>query len=103
VQLVVGGGNNDDGSTALTDQVNPVTTSLPLVGGQPLADIMGLPKVSTTGQGLGVVRFISGAHLSFLSPSISAATTTEMQSQAVTFVVTGGENIVVSDTSVVEN
>jgi Pla-1/cef family extracellular lipase len=103
VQLVVGGGTNDDGSTALTDQVNPVTTTLPLVGGQPLADIMGLPKVSTTGQGSGVVRFISGAHSSLLSPSSSAATTTEMQSQAVTFIVTGGANIVVSNTSVVEN
>ena len=103
VQLVVGGGNNDDGSTALTDQVNPVTTSLPLIGGQPLADIMGLPKVSTTAQGSGVVRFISGSHSSLLSPSPSAATTTEMQSQAVSFIVSGGANIVVSDTSVVEN
>jgi len=103
VQLVVGGGNNDDGSTALTDQVNPVTTSLPLVGGQPLADIMELSKVSSTSQGSGVVRFISGSHSSLLSPSPSAATTAEMQSQAVAFIVTGGENIVVSDTSVVEN
>jgi hypothetical protein len=103
VQLVVGGGNNDDGSTALTDQVNPVTTSLPLVGGQPLADIMGLPKVSTSAQGSGVVRFISGSHSSLLSPASSPATTTEMQSQAVSFIVTGGANIVVSDTTVVEN
>jgi len=103
LQLVVGGGNNDDGSTALIDQVSPVTTSLPLVGGQPLADIMGLSKVSTSAQGSGVVRFISGDHLSLLIPGISAATTTEMQSQAVSFIVTGGANIVVSDTSVVEN
>jgi Pla-1/cef family extracellular lipase len=103
VQLVVGGGNNDDGSTALTDQVNPVTTSLPLVGGEPLADIMELSKVSSTSQGSGVVRFISGSHTSFLSPSTSAATTVEMQSQAVSFIVSGGANIVVTDTSVVEN
>jgi Pla-1/cef family extracellular lipase len=103
VQLVVGGGNNDDGSTALTDQVNPVTTSLPLVGGQPLADVMNLPKVSTSAQGSGVVRFISGSHSSMLSPASSVATTTEMQSQAVSFIVTGGANIVVSDTTVVEN
>jgi Pla-1/cef family extracellular lipase len=103
VQLVVGGGSNDDGSTALTDQVNPVTTTLPLVGGQPLADIMELSEVSSTSQGSGVVRFISGSHTSLLSPSTSAATTTEMQSQAVSFIVTGGANIVVSDTSVVEN
>jgi Pla-1/cef family extracellular lipase len=104
VQLVVGGGNNDDGSTALTDQVNPVTTSLPLVGGQPLADIMGLSKVSATAQGSGVVRFISGSHSSLLSPLSSAATTAEMQSQAVSFIVTGGANIVVTENSpVVEN
>jgi hypothetical protein len=97
--LVVGGGNNDDGSTALTDQVNPVTTSLPLIGGHPLADIMGLPNVSTTALGSGGVRFISGNHSSLLSPSPSAAT----QSQGVSFVVSGGANIIVSDTSVVEN
>jgi Pla-1/cef family extracellular lipase len=103
VQLVVGGGNNDDGSTALTDQVNPVTTSLPLVGGQPLADIMELSRVSSTSQGSGVVRFISGSHTSLLSPSTSAATTAEMQSQAISFIVSGGANIVISDTSVVEN
>lgn len=103
VQLVVGGGTNDDGSTALTDQVNPVTTSLPLVGGQPLADIMGLPKVSTSSQGSGVVRFIAGSHSSLLSPASSSATTTEMQNQAVSFIVTGGANIEVSDPAVVEN
>ncbi|WP_293745929.1 VolA/Pla-1 family phospholipase [uncultured Paraglaciecola sp.] len=104
VQLIVGGGTNDDGSTALTDQVNPVTTSLPLVGGQPLADIMGLPKVSSTAQGSGVVRFIAGSHGSLLSPAPSAATTAEMQSQAVSFIVSGGANIVVTENSpVVEN
>lgn len=103
VQLVVGGGSNDDGSTALTDQVNPVTTPLPLVGGQALADIMGLPKVSTTAQGSGVVRFTSGSHSSLLDPTVSVATTTEMQSQAAAFIATGGVNLVVSDTSVVEN
>ncbi|MEP1446802.1 MAG: VolA/Pla-1 family phospholipase [Paraglaciecola sp.] len=103
VQLVVGGGINDDGSVALTDQVNPVTTSLPLVGGQPLADIMGLSQVSSSSLGSGVVRFISGSHSSFLSPLDSVATTTEMQNQAVSFIVSDGESIVVSDTSVVEN
>jgi hypothetical protein len=101
--LVVGERNNDDGSTALTDHVNLVTPSLPLIGGQSLADIMGLPKVSTIAQGSGVVRFISGRHSSLLSPSPSAATTTEMQIQAVSFIVSGGPKIVVSDTSVVEN
>lgn len=103
MQLVVGGGTNDDGSTAQTDQVNPVTTSLPLTGGQALADIMGLPKVSTTVQAGGVVRFITGSHSSLLSPISSAAATKEMQSQAVSFIVSGGANLVITDTSVVEN
>ena len=103
IQLVVGGGTNDDGSTALTDQVNPVSTSLPLVGGQPLADIMGLPKVSTTAQGSGVVRFIEGGHNSLISPSPSTAALAEMQSKAISFIVSGGANIVVTDTSVIEN
>lgn len=104
VHLVVGGGINDDGSTALTDQTNPVTTTLPLIGGQPLAEIvMELPRVSTTAQGSGVVRFISGGHSSLLNPTISLATTTEMQNQAAIFIATGGENIVVTDTSVIEN
>ena len=103
MQLVVGGGTNDDGSTALTDQVNPVTTSLPLAGGQALADLIALPKVSQTSQGSGVVRFITGAHQSLLSPTSSLATTTEMQSQAVSFFTSGGETIIISDTSVVEN
>jgi Pla-1/cef family extracellular lipase len=103
IQLVVGGGTNDDGSTALTDQVNPVSTSLPLVGGQPLADIMGLPRVSTSTEGSGVVRFIAGGHGSLISPTPSAAALAEMQSQAVSFIVSSGSNIVVSDTSVVEN
>ena len=101
--MIVGGGTNDDGSTALTDQVNPVSTSLPLVDGQPLADIMGLPKVSTSTEGSGVVRFIAGGHGSLISPTPSTAALAEMQSQAVSFIASGGANIVLTDTSVVEN
>jgi Pla-1/cef family extracellular lipase len=103
LQLVVGGGTNDDGSTALTDQVNAVDSALPTIGGQALANIMGLPVVSQTAQGSGVVRFIEGSHSTLLDPSTSVAATTEMQSQAAAFIATNGANIVVSDTSVVEN
>jgi hypothetical protein len=87
----------------ITDQVNPITTSLPLVGGQLLLDIMGLFKVSTSTEGSGVVRFTAGSHSSLLSPTPSVATTAAMKSQAVSFIVSGGANIVVTDTSVVEN
>ncbi|MGS2720172.1 VolA/Pla-1 family phospholipase [Paraglaciecola aestuariivivens] len=103
LQLVVGGGTNADGSVALSDQVNPVVTSLPLAGGQALANLIGLSQVSSTTQGSGLVRFNAGAHESMLSPAASPETTKEMQTQAATFVATNGENIVISNTAVVEN
>lgn len=102
---VVGGGQNDDGSTALSDQTIPNNTvnSASFAGTDPLARFIGLDKVSSTSQGNGLVRFISGGHSSLLNPGISLATTTEMQTQAAAFVATGGTTIVVTDTSVVEN
>lgn len=105
VQLVVGGGSNDDGSVGLSDQVNPVSvTNRPLAGGMPLASaIMGLSTVSSTSQGSGVVLFNAGVHQSLLSPSVSLATTTEMQKQAAAFFATGGQIVVISDLSVVQN
>jgi Pla-1/cef family extracellular lipase len=105
VQLVVGGGNNDDGSVGLTDQVNPVNVpNAPLAGGNALANIiMGLPAVSSTSQGSGAVRFNAGEHQSLLFPTPSMATMTEMQKQAVGFFATDGQTIVISDPSVVAN
>lgn len=102
---VVGGGQNDDGSTALSDQTIPNNTvnSASFAGTDPLARFIGLEKVSSTSQGNGLVRFISGGHSSLLNPGISFATTAEMQRQAAAFVATGGTTIVVSDPSVVEN
>jgi hypothetical protein len=38
-------------------------------GHQSIADIMGLPKVSTSTKGSGVVRFIAGGHGSLISPT----------------------------------
>lgn len=105
VQLVVGGGTNDDGSTGLTDQVNPVdVANAPLAGGNPLANIvMALPSVSATSPGSGVVRFSAGQHQSLLYPSPSLAATTEMQMQAAGFFATDGATIVISNTAVVQN
>jgi Pla-1/cef family extracellular lipase len=102
---VVGGGQNDDGSTALSDQTIPNNTvnSASFAGTDPLARFIGLEKVSSTSQGNGLVRFISGGHSSLLNPGISFATTAEMQRQAAAFVATGGTTIVISDPSVVEN
>ena len=105
MQLIEGGGTNDDGSTALTDQVNPLdVANNPLAGGNPLANIiMGLPSVSSTTQGSGVVRFNAGEHRSLLIPTPSLPVTTEMQKQAVAFFSTDGQTIVISDPSVIAN
>lgn len=103
MQLVVGGGTNDDGSTALPDQVNPITTSFPLYGGLPLSNIMGLPLVGSSSEGSGVVRFNVGSHGSQLNPSPSAAANREMQRQMAAFFRSEGKQIVISDETVVVN
>ena len=108
VHEVVGGGQNDDGSTAPSDQVVPNTTvnSASFAGTEPLVSFIGLEGVSTTqvGENLsGVVRFIAGDHRSLLDSSYSLATTVEMQSQAAGFVKSGATAIVVTNEDVVAN
>lgn len=105
LQEVVGGGQNDDGSTAVSDQVIPNSSvSYPTFAGtEPLISFIGLPSVSSTTMGEGAVRFITGSHSSLLSPVPSVAATTEMQGQAAAFLATGGTTIVVTDESVVAN
>ena len=105
---VVGGGQNDDGSTALSDQVIPNSTvnAASYAGTEPLAAFIGLQGVSSTQMGdniSGIVRFISGSHSSLLNPADSAATTTEMQTQAAGFIASGGNAIVVTNEDVVAN
>jgi Pla-1/cef family extracellular lipase len=102
---VVGGGVNDDNSTALPDQVIPNFVA-PLSGTEALAGLIGLEGVSSTTQGSGIVRFISGGHGSLIVPVPSLATTLEMQSQLATFFATtqlGQPTIVVSNPDVVAN
>jgi Pla-1/cef family extracellular lipase len=102
---VVGGGTNDDGSTALPDQTIPNFVP-PLSGTEALAGLIGLEGVSSTIPGSGLVRFISGAHGSLLNPSPSAATTLEMQQQIAAFFATaelGQATIVVTNQAVVAN
>lgn len=103
VQLLVGGGVNDDGSTALSDEANLVTTSLPLVGGQPLADLLKLEQISNSTTGSGVVRMLTGNHFSLFVPDASAAATTELHSQAVSFFISNGESVLIANPDVVEN
>ena len=102
---VVGGGTNDDGSTALSDRVIPNFVA-PLAGTEALASLIGLEGVVSTTPGNGIVRFTSGEHSSLLNPALSMATTREMQAQIAKFFATdlmGQATIVVSDTSVVAN
>lgn len=96
----------DGGDTNLPDQVIPVTTGIPLAGQQPLAGIIGLEQVSTTTAGedvSGLVLFTEGAHASSLSPTASAATTTEMQTQVATFLASDATVLPITNTDVVKN
>jgi Pla-1/cef family extracellular lipase len=102
---VVGGGTNDDGSTALPDQTIP-NFAPPLSGTEALAGLIGLPSVSSTTVGSGIVRFNAGAHGSLIAPIPSAAATVEMQQQIAAFFATaelGQPTIVVSNPDVVAN
>lgn len=101
-----------DGGTNLSDQVIPnrVSTS-PLGGTEGAVALLGLPDVSTSAAGSGVVRFLNGHHGSILSPAtrdeapdplLTGAATQEMQSQVTGFFFTKGQAINVTNTSVVQ-
>lgn len=101
-----------DGGSNLSDQVIPnlVSTS-PLAGTEAAISLLALPSVSETSVGSGAVRFLNGHHSSILSPSaqtsspdavLSARATQEMQSQAAVFVLSGGQQIKVTDSAVVQ-
>ncbi len=60
------------------------------------------PVLVAAGGARGIVRFTSGGHTSLLSPTADPAVTAEMQTQMVTFAVTGGTTIAVSNTTVVQ-
>ncbi|WP_158769911.1 VolA/Pla-1 family phospholipase [Paraglaciecola sp. L1A13] len=107
MQLMVGGGINDDGEIALTDQVNPVVTSLPLSGGIALSQVMGLTQVSSTIESdtpqNAVVQFSTGEHQSLFRPTPSLAATTELQNEAVQYFLTDGKSVVIANEDVVAN
>jgi dienelactone hydrolase len=68
-----------------------------------LADVTAAsPLLVEPGGAHGIVRFTSGDHGSLLDPSADPAVTLEMQTEMVTFAVSGGTTIAVSDTSVVQ-
>ncbi len=103
-----------DGGNSLPDQVIPNnvfadapagTVPAPLSGTDPLAAVMGLTNVSATVSGAdlkALVRFTSGSHASLLNPADDATVTTVMQSAAAAFFASDGQQVLISDESVVE-
>ena len=72
---------------------------------QRLIDIAALPKVGTPGANpvsRAYVNFTAGVHSSLLDPTASLAATVEMQTQAVTFAVTNGTVVAITNPAVVQ-
>jgi pimeloyl-ACP methyl ester carboxylesterase len=70
-----------------------------------IAQLWGLPSVSTTTSGApakGIVRFKAGAHSSLFNPQPNPTVTLEMQQQTVTYALSGGAQIRIVDASVVQ-
>ena len=68
-----------------------------------LADVTAAsPVLFDAGGARGIVRFTAGEHSSLLDPTPAPLVTAEMQAQMVTFAVTGGTTIAITDTSVVQ-
>lgn len=94
-------------ATDLPDTVIPPTTSLPLSGQLPLAQLMNLPTITSTTEPTepagGLVLFNSGAHASSLAFDRGPAVYAEMQTQVATYLATGGRTIAITNTEVVQN
>ncbi len=97
---VVGGGS------VLPDQVIPNSvTGAPLSGTEPLIRALGLSTITSSTQAAairGAVRFTAGDHGSLLSTTASAAATIEMQGQMASMIVSNGQAVQVSNTSVIK-
>ena len=97
-----------DGAANLPDQTIPNSVpEAPLSGTDPQIAIMGLQLVGasiTAPSGVlqVAVQFIEGEHGSLIDPTPSAAATTEMQSEVVSFFLSGGTSLTIADQSVVQ-
>ncbi|WP_341501337.1 VolA/Pla-1 family phospholipase [Gallaecimonas sp. GXIMD4217] len=89
------------------DQVVPnAVAGLPLVGTEPLLKVLGLDGLTgsvATPDGVtpvsGVARILGASHGSLLSPEANPAATTEMQTEAASFIGSEAKAIVVTDPS----
>jgi len=99
---VVGGGTNKP------DQVIPnQAVAMPLGGTEPLARLLGAQALRNqagnyTLTGPVIARFTEGEHSSILSPTVSAAATTEMQRQVASFFAARGAGVTVSNAAVLK-
>jgi len=78
----------------------------PLSGTEPLIAVLGLDAITeTTTDPMGIrgaVRLIQGSHGSLLDPSASLAVTVEMQGQAASMTASGGAQVLIGDTSLIQ-
>ncbi|MHB8679818.1 MAG: hypothetical protein ACYC7G_08795 [Rudaea sp.] len=92
-------------ATHPSDQVIPNSVaSAPTSGTEPLLAALGLSSITSTTQAAsirGVVRFTQGVHGSLLDPTSSAAVTAEMQGEMASMIASGGQEVVVSNPSVI--
>ncbi|MGB0937207.1 MAG: VolA/Pla-1 family phospholipase [Colwellia sp.] len=99
-----------DGGANLPDQVIPNTVSgAPFGGTEGAIALLGLPGVSADTMGSGAVRFTYGHHSSILDPTAkpyapdnAAEVTAEMQSQVISFFMSNGQMISVTDETLVQ-
>jgi pimeloyl-ACP methyl ester carboxylesterase len=90
------------------DQVIPnAVAGFPLSGTEPLIAALGLSPITATTvspTGIrGVVRFVTGTHGSLLDPSTSPQATVEMQTEAVSFLASGGTVVQVANPAVIQH
>ncbi|HEX5756553.1 MAG TPA: hypothetical protein VFY12_09405, partial [Arenimonas sp.] len=89
----------------LNDQVIP-NLAPPLSGTRPLFPAYGLSKLTESVAGSPIRRyaiFTEGEHGSLIRPDVSPAATTEMQTQMVSFFLSGGAAVTVGNPAVIEN
>jgi hypothetical protein len=92
----------------LSDRVVPnAVAGFPLSGTESLAAALGVSSITSTAQSAtgirGIVRFTNGTHGSLLDPSTSPQTTVEEQTEAATFIASGGLYVPISNSAVVKH
>jgi pimeloyl-ACP methyl ester carboxylesterase len=83
------------------------TVPAPLAGTEPILALLGLTQTNTPippgGADLQIsVKYIAGEHSSLLDPTPAPAVTTQIQTQAATFIGTGGTGLPVADSSLIQ-